>query len=125
MTFRGVRRAKNKLRATGRRSADAQQFSQAFAPLETSLTRRAKMGGTVMTPEQMIVELHLTPLLVRQIEGRFRIRLPWFKPTYANLKRHGLMPRERIPWEEWLKDYRKRRAAACRGRKTSAKRGVS
>lgn len=117
-----MKRVRSKRRAARPRIGTSQAFFRDFAPLEASLAHGAKAGGTVMTPEQMIVELNLTPRLVRRLERRYRILFPWFAPTYAILKRHDLTPSARTSWEGWLKSYRKRRTEASHSQKRSAKR---
>lgn len=107
-----LKRAKNKQSSASPRARGSRNFIRDFAPLEAALARSTKIGGSVMTPEQMIVELHLTPPLVRRIECQYWIRLPWFVPAYAILKRHRLMPSARTRWEGWLKSYRQRRTEA-------------
>lgn len=122
MCAKGLKRVRNKRRAARPRNGTSQVFFRDFAPLEASLGRGAKAGSTVMTPEQMIVELHLTPRLVRRLERRYRILFPWFAPTYTILVRHGLLPSARTDWEGWLKSYRKRRTEASQSQQRSAKR---
>lgn len=98
-------------------------FARDFAALEGSLSQTAKTGTTMMTPERMIVELHLTPRLVRRIGRQFRIQFPWFAPAYATLKQHRLLPSTRIPWNDWLKLYGRRRTEAGCDQGNTAKRG--
>lgn len=65
-----------------------------------------------MTPERMIIELGWTPQGVARIEDEFGRSFPWFKPTYLALRRHGLLKQRTRSWENWLRIYRRKRAAA-------------
>ena len=74
------------------------------------MTLQKKLGAFVGTPEMMIVELNLTPEVVRVIETENAVRFSWFAPTYAALARHGLLPDRKIAWDDWLKQYRAKKA---------------
>lgn len=116
MRAKGLKQERSKPRPDRPCSGTPRTFLRDFAPLEAALARSTPNRGTVMTPERMIVELHLTPPLVRRIEQRYRILFPWFATAYAILKRHDLLPATRTPWKDWLKRYRRRRTAArCDG----------
>lgn len=114
MRAKGLKRKGSRSRPAGPRSGTPRTFLRDFAPLEAALVRSAPNRGTVMTPEQMIIELHLTPPLVRRIERQYRIQFPWFAPAYTILKRHDLLPTTRTLWKDWLKRYRRRRTTARR-----------
>jgi hypothetical protein len=87
----------------------ARDFIAAFRPLEKSLKKEARVPGMiVVTPERLIVELNLTPKLVARIKSMTAVEFRWFKPVYAALSRHGLLPKQKMAWELWLKLYRAR-----------------
>jgi len=85
-------------------------FAQDFAALEAALRRQRRQRVVVMTPEQLVVELRLTPRSVKQIERRFGVSFRWHAATYAALRRHKLMPRKRMLWETWLQQYQRAKA---------------
>jgi len=74
-------------------------FIADFRPLERALAQ-----GVSCPVERIIVELGITPSNVRAIERAAGARFHWFRPTYAAMKKHGLIPINRS-WGDWLKRY--------------------
>lgn len=87
------------------KSSAQRSFARDFAALESALLRQRRERVVVMTPEQLIVELALTPRKVKRIEKRFGIKLKWHSGAYAALCRHRLMPVRPTGWEVWLERY--------------------
>lgn len=85
-------------------------FAVDFAALEKALLKQRRERIVVMTPEQLIVELALTPQKVARIEKKFGVRLDWHAKAYAALCRHNLMPAKPIEWEVWLGRYQRAKA---------------
>lgn len=93
-------------------------FEANFADFERALRFGALFGTTILTPEQMVVELRLTPARLRDIHARFPLALPGAGPAHARLRRHALFPAAKLDWAEWLGQYRalRRRHAEVRRR---------
>lgn len=92
----------------------AAEFESDFAPLERALRYERRLGGTVMTPEQTIVSLHLTSEQLKRL-GFFGLTI------FEMLVRHELFPPKKISWEKWLGHYRRRLAAIARRRRAFRK----
>lgn len=91
----------------------AGRFILDFEPLEGSLSRTSRRGVYEMTPEQMIVELRLSPKKVREIKRRTGYSFyAWFTEAYRVMKRHGLLDPKNSSWESWLTRYREKRSTA-------------
>lgn len=95
------------LKATSR----LREFQRDFADLEISLRAQRKRGrrSFILTPECMVVELRLNEAKISRLERRYGLRLTALRKAYHVLKRHGLLPRGRIGWEQWLPDYKCRK----------------
>lgn len=90
-------------------------FTQDFAALERALRAQRRRRVVVVTPEQIIVEQCMTPRAAAGIERKFGIKFGWFSPTYSALKRHKLMPSQRMQWEAWLELYEQAKASNRKG----------
>lgn len=83
----------------------AAEFDADFAGLERSLSFAKAIRGTVLTPEQMTTELHLTPERVGRIRSETHVDFRWFVPVFDALTRHHLMPPSAQTWDVWLLAY--------------------
>lgn len=77
-----------------------------FKELERALRWEKRTGGVMMTPERMVIELHLTPRRFAAMAPGVRQSLRWYTTTYAALVRHNLLPRRPTTWDKWLRKYR-------------------
>lgn len=100
-------------------SSRLREFQRDFADLEKSLRAQRKRGrrSFILTPECLVVELRLTEAEIRRLECRYGLRLAALATAYRALKRHGLFPRGRIEWGEWLLIYQRRKSSLFRRRK--------
>ena len=89
------------------------EFKRDFAGLEKSLRAQRKHGrGTfILTPECLVVELRLSEAKIRTLELRYGLGLAALTTTYRALKRHGLFPRSRVDWGQWLLIYQRRKSS--------------
>lgn len=105
-------------RRTWQALRNAARFEADFADFERALRFGTLFETTIMTPEQMVVELRLTSARVRDMRQRLSLAFPWAGPTHALLRRHALFPAAKMDWEKWLGQYRalRRRHAEVRQR---------
>lgn len=94
----------------------AAKFDSDFAPLERAIRYAALINGDVLTPEQMVIELDLTPARLREMEMRTNLRFGCLASAYEILARHSLFPAARTTWGEWLVKYRDARRKHARAR---------
>lgn len=77
-----------------------------FMALERALLWERRTGGTMMTPERMVIELHLTPQRFAALPLALRKVFRAYRATYSVLVRHNLFPSKRTTWDKWLAEYR-------------------
>lgn len=91
-------------------------FAEDFAPLRAALRTGMAKKVAVLTPEQMVVELRLTPAKILYLKktGVPADLVATLHAVYWTMRRHRLLPdrKKNLPandrWPAWLKIYRAR-----------------
>lgn len=99
-------------------------FKSDFAPLEKSLRRELRLnaGGLIVTPEQMVVELRLTPNKIQHLSEQVPSLARSLTEAYRVLRRHNMLPSQlrtkttiaNERWASWKRAYEKRRDAKAK-----------
>ncbi|MBX3750078.1 MAG: hypothetical protein KF897_08325 [Opitutaceae bacterium] len=102
------------LKATSR----LREFQRDFADFEKSLRAQRRRGrrSFILTPERMVVELRLSEAKISRLERRYGLRLAVLTTVCRAFKKHGLFPRSRIDWEQWLLIYQQRKSSQSQRR---------